>query len=68
MSEQVVKSKDLILEDNPRSRSDRWPFVFYNLRERCYRKSCKYMRSNSTRQKDFNFTMVKFSVQRYGDM
>ena len=31
-------------------------------------KSCKYMRSNSTRQKDFNFTIVKFRVQRYGDM
>ena len=26
------------------------------------------MRNNSTRQKDFNFTIVKFRVQRYGDM
>ena len=41
---------------------------FYNLREKCYRKSCKYMRNNSTRQKDFNFTILKFRVQRYGDM
>ena len=45
MREQVVKSKDLT-QDKPRSR---WPGFFYKLCEKCYRKSCKYMRNNSTR-------------------
>ena len=61
-------SKVKTLEDNPRRRSGRWPFVFYNLREKCYQKSRKYMRHNATRQKDFDFTILKFRVQRYEDM
>ena len=61
-------SKLKALEDNSRRRSSRWPFVFYNLREKCYWKSWKYMRNNSTRQEDLNFTILKFRVQRCGDM
>ena len=49
MSEQVVKSKDVRgqTKETPRSR---WP-LFYKLCKKCYRKSCKYMRNNSTRLK-----------------
>ena len=39
-------SKVKTLPDKPRSR---WPFFFYKLCEKCYRKSSKYMRNNSTR-------------------
>ena len=39
-------SKVKTLQDKPRSR---WPVFFYKLCEKCYRKSCKYMRNNSTR-------------------
>ena len=38
-------SKVKTLQDKPRSR---WPVFFYKLCEKCYRKSCKYMRNNST--------------------
>ena len=41
-------SKVKTLQDKPRSR---WPVFFYKLCEKCYRKSCKYMRNNSTRLK-----------------
>ena len=39
--------------------------------EKCYRKSCKYMRNKSSRQKgkkNFNFTISKFRAQRYEDI
>ena len=39
-------SKVKTLQDKPRSR---WPVFFYKLCEKCYRKSCKYMRNDSTR-------------------
>ena len=39
-------SKVKTLQDKPRSR---WPVFFYKLSEKCYRKSCKYMRITSTR-------------------
>ena len=57
-------SKVKTFEDNPRTTSGRWPFVFYSLHEKCYQKS----RNNSTRQKDFSFIILKFRVQRYEDM
>ena len=42
-------SKVKTLEDKPRSV---WPFLFFHkLCEKYYRKSCKYMRNNSTKQK-----------------
>ena len=45
MSGQVVKSKDL------RRQTKEWMAVFFNIvREKCYRKSCKYMRNKPTRQ------------------
>ena len=50
MTEKVVKSKDLSLEDKLRSG---WPF-FHKMCEKYYRKSCKYMRNNSTKQKGNN--------------
>ena len=43
-------SKVKTLEDKPRSG---WPF-FHKLCEKYYRKSCKYMRNNSTKQKGDN--------------
>ena len=43
-------SKVKTLEDKPRSG---WPF-FHKLCEKYYRKSCKYMRNNSTKQKGNN--------------
>ena len=46
MSEQVVKSKDVRRQTKETPRS-RWP-SFYKLCKKCYRKSCKYMRNNST--------------------
>ena len=49
MSEQVVKSKDVRRQTKETPRS-RWP-LFYKLCKKCYRKSCKYMRNNSTRLK-----------------
>ena len=57
ISEQVFKS--------------RWPFFFWFKCKKCYRKSCKHMRNNSTRQKGkkkFNFTASKFRAQRYEDI
>ena len=43
-------------------------FFFTNCLRNVIEKSCKYMRNNSTRQKDFNFTKLKFRAPRYGDM
>ena len=40
-------------------------FFFTNCLRSAIEKSCKYMRNNSTRQKDFNFTL-KFRAQRNG--
>ena len=65
MSEQVVKSKDVRRQTKETPRS-RWP-LFYKLCKKCYRKSCKYMRNNSTRlkgKKSFNLTISKFRAQR----
>ena len=65
MTEQVVKSK--YKEDKPRSG---WLF-FHKMCEKYYRKSCKYMRNNSTKQKGKNISTShyrsKFRAQRYGD-
>ena len=49
MSEQVVKSKGVRRQTKETPRS-RWP-LFYKLCKKSYRKSCKYMRNNSTRLK-----------------
>ena len=51
-SEQLVKSKDIKRQTKETPRS-RWPF-FYKLSEKCYQKSCKYVRNNSTRLKGKN--------------
>ena len=60
-------SKVKTLEDKPRSG---WPF-FHKLCEKYYRKSCKYMRNNSTKQKGKKISTShyrsKFRAQRYGD-
>ena len=60
-------SKVKTLEDKPRSG---WPF-FHKLCEKYYRKSCKYMRNNSTKQKgkknSTSHYRSKFRAQRYGD-
>ena len=60
-------SKVKTLEDKPRSG---WPF-FHKLCEKYYRKSCKYMRNNSTKQKGKIISTAhyrsKFRVQQYGD-
>ena len=60
-------SKVKTLEDKPRSE---WPF-FHKLCEKYYRKSCKYMRNNSTKQKGKKISTShyrsKFRAQRYGD-
>ena len=46
MTEQVVKSEDL------RSQTKEWMAgFFHNMCEKYYRKSCKYMRNDSTKQK-----------------
>ena len=62
-SDQKVKT----LEDKPRSG---WPF-FHKMCEKYYRKSCKYMRNNSTKQKGKKISTShyrsKFRAQRYGD-
>ena len=65
----MVKSKNLMQKtiqgvDHVDSRF----FFFINCVRNVIEKSCKYMRNNSTRQKDFNFTKLKFRAQRYGDM
>ena len=61
-------SKVKTLEDT-KSRSG-WPF-FHKLCEKYYRKSCKYMRNNSTKQKGKKISTShyrsKFRAQRYGD-
>ena len=49
MSEQVVKSKDVRRQTKETSRSKQ--ALFYKLCKKCYRKSCKYIRNNSTRLK-----------------
>ena len=55
------------LEDKPRSG---WPF-FHKLFEQYYRKSCKYMCNNSTKQKgkkiSTSYYRSKFRAQRYLD-
>ena len=60
-------SKVKTLEDKPRSG---WPF-FHKLCEKYYRKSCKYLRNNSTKQKGKKISTShyrsKFRVQKYGD-
>ena len=48
MTEQVVKSKEL------RRQTRAWKAFFHKLCEKYYRKSCKYMRNNSTKQKGNN--------------
>ena len=50
MTEQVVKSKDL----RRQTRAREWMAFFHKLCEKYYRKSCKYMRNNSTKQKGDN--------------
>ena len=58
-------SKVKTLEDKPRSG---WPF-FHKLCEKYYRKSCKYMRNNSTKQKGKKISTShyrsKFRAQQY---
>ena len=58
-------SKVRTLEDKPRSG---WPF-FHKLCEKYYRKSCKYMRNNSTKQKGKKISTShyrsKFRAQQY---
>ena len=44
-SEQVVESKDF------RRQNKECMAVFFSMCEKCYRKSCKYMRNTSTRHK-----------------
>ena len=66
MTEQVVKSKDL------RRQTKEWMAVFsQTVWEISYRKNCKYMRNNSTKQKGKKISTThyrsKFRVQRYGD-
>ena len=65
MTEQVVKSKDL------RRQTREWKAFFHKLCEKYYRKSCKYMRNNSTKQKGKKISTShyrsKFRAQRYGD-
>ena len=60
-------SKSKTLEDKPRSR---WPF-FHKMFEKYCRKSCKYMRDISTKQKVKKISTShyrwKFWAQRYGD-
>ena len=60
-------SKVKTLEDKPRSG---WPF-FHKMCEKYYRKSCKYMCNNSTKQKGKKIStshyQSKFRAQRYGD-
>ena len=60
-------SKVKTLENKPRSG---WPF-FHKLCEKYYRKSCKCMRNNSTKQKGKKISTShyrsKFRAQRYGD-
>ena len=60
-------SKVKTLEDKLRSG---WPF-FHKLWEKYYRKSWKYMRNNSTKQKGKKISTShyrsKFQAQRYGD-
>ena len=65
--DQAKWSKVKTLEDKPRSG---WPF-FHKPCEKYYRKSCKYMRNNSTKQKGKKISTShyrsKFRAQRYGD-
>ena len=50
MSEQVVKGVEDVRRQTKETPRSRWP-LFYKLCKKCYRKSCKYMRNNSTRLK-----------------
>ena len=67
MTEHVVKRKDL------RRQTKEWMAVLisHKLCEKYYRKSCKYMRNNSTKQKGKKISTSryrsKFRAQRYGD-
>ena len=60
-------SKVKTLEDKPRTG---WPFI-RKLCEKYYRKSYKYMRNNSTKQKGKKISILryrsKFRAQRFGD-
>ena len=60
-------SKVKTLQDKPRSGG---PF-FHKMCEKYYRKSCKYMRNNSTKQKgkknSTSHYRSKFRAQQYGD-
>ena len=61
------RSKVKTLQDKPRSG---WPF-FHKMCEKYYRKSCKYMCNNSTKQKGKKISTSryrsKFRAQRHGD-
>ena len=66
MTEQAVKSKDL------RRQTKEWMAVFsQTVWEVSYRKSCKHMRNNSTKQKGKKISIShyrsKFRAQRYGE-
>ena len=67
MTEEVDKSKDL-----RKQTKHEWMAVFsLKMCEKYYRKSCKYMRNNSTKQKGKKISTShyrsKFRAQRYGD-
>ena len=66
MTEQVVNSKDL-----RRQTKERMAVFFHKMCGKYYRKSCKYMRNNSTKQKGKNISTSqyrsKLRAQRYGD-
>ena len=68
MTEQVVKSKDL-----RKQTKHEWMAVFHKMCmcEKYYRKSCKYMRNNSTKQKGKKISTShyrsKFPARQYGD-
>ena len=69
VSRRMVKSKNVRRQTKETPRS-RWPF-FYKLWEKCYRKSCKYMRNISTRLKSNkklhlnNIRVSSTKVRRY---
>ena len=45
--------------------------VFFSMCEKCYRKSCKYMRNKSTRhkgKKNVKFPISEFRAKRYEDI
>ena len=66
MTEQVVKSKEL-----RRQTKERMAAFTQTQCEKCYRKGCKYMRNNSTKQKGKKISTShyrsKFPARQYGD-